>query len=100
MRREKLLGLNLHTSALTFAIVRAYVWQHTVRDEYPDSVLITIRKLSVTGWILLTLNGRHLVYVKEGGGHVVDTNDNIISMSPETGVTHAREIKNAFLFKK
>ncbi len=34
--------------------------------EYPDGVLITVKRLSVEHWTLLTLSGRPLGYAVEG----------------------------------
>ncbi len=37
-------------------------------SKYLDSVLITVKKLNVERWTLLTLSGHHLAYVVEGKG--------------------------------
>ncbi len=44
------------------------VWQNALHYEYSDGVLVTVTKLSVERWTLLTLNGHHLGYVAEGEG--------------------------------
>ncbi len=40
--------------------------QNAVHFEYLDGILITVKKLSVECWTLLTLSGCHLGYIAEG----------------------------------
>lgn len=54
------LCLNSHPSINNLAILNALVHVH--------GVFITVKKLSVKHWTLLTLNGRNLGLVAEGEG--------------------------------